>query len=374
MVSVRSMARRALLGIILVATGGCQAQASAPSATEPSRSTLPATSPAAAPPSTSAQPPATPQSSAEQATAAPDALNAPAVLVETVRLPMPAPDAPSIVAFGSIWFPHTETGTLTRWDPSAGRVVETFEIGDPSRAPYGDPKDVVASSDTVFVASPGTGSIARIDPATNRVGDAIALGDFAALALFIDGDSLWAADFDAGVVERIDTRTGRVLATLPGIPQVMGFAAGFGGIWANSDTGGLYKIDPATNTVAKTFFRPGGAGNIAIAGDVMWSASFSAGTVSRLDPESGAVLSTVQLSDNALGVAVVGTSLWVTHSPKPPDCHNPGSSFISRIDLATEAVEGRLELDCPYAIFASGETLWVGNGDAPELATLKVLP
>ena len=313
-----------------------------------------------------------PQPTPQQPTATTDALNAGAVLAETVKLPIAAPDVPPIVAFGSIWLADSKTGIVTRWDPSAGRVVDTFQIGNPSRAPYGDPKALVASSDTVFVASPGTRSIARINPATNCVGDVIALDDFAALPLFIDGGSLWTADFDAGVVDRIDARTGRVLATLRGIPQVSGFARGFGAIWASSETGSLVKIDPATNTVVKTFDRPGGAGEITIGGDGLWSASFSDGTVVRLDPESGAVISTVKLSDHALGVAAVGTSLWVTSSPKPPDCHNPGSSFITRLDLATGAVEGRLALDCPYDIVASGQTLWIDDGDASQLARITV--
>ena len=144
------------------------------------------------------------------------------------------------------WFAHTETGTLTRWDPSAGRVVSTFR----DRRSVASP--LWRSERRGRVVRHGVRRLTRhrVDregPTTqpaNRVGDAIALGDFAALRC-----------------SSMATASGRPTSTpawwsastpgpagrwprCPGSRSVMGFASGFGAIWASSDTGGLVQDRP----------------------------------------------------------------------------------------------------------------------------------
>jgi hypothetical protein len=56
--------------------------------------------------------------------------------------------------------------------------------------------------------------------------------------------SVWVAVLDSANVDRIDPRTGRVIAWLPvgGKPIVL--AVGFGAVWVNDDDGRVLRIEP----------------------------------------------------------------------------------------------------------------------------------
>ncbi|MDX6519176.1 MAG: hypothetical protein QOF50_2022, partial [Gaiellaceae bacterium] len=58
--------------------------------------------------------------------------------------------------------------------------------------------------------------------------------------------SLWVADLDAKTIDRVDTRSGRIVARLPvgGYPIRLG--VGFGSIWVRDDTGRVLRIRPNT--------------------------------------------------------------------------------------------------------------------------------
>ena len=67
-----------------------------------------------------------------------------------------------------------------------------------------------------------------------------------------------------------------------------GLAVGAGGVWSGDDGGGtLTRIDPQTNAIVAKIDIPAGAGEAAAGEGAVWVANTAAGTVSRIDPRPG---------------------------------------------------------------------------------------
>ncbi|MDX6492423.1 MAG: virginiamycin lyase [Gaiellaceae bacterium] len=186
---------------------------------------------------------------------------------------------------GAVWVANSGGPTVSHIDPATNQVVATIRVGP--RTATSDRMQVTASGTTVWVAVPGLSAVVRIDAATNRVVATIhtaAICGFllmsknavwaagahcAAMVVRIDPHanrangkvkgklsapiglvlafgSLWVADLDAKTIDRVDTRSGRIVARLPvgGYPIRLG--VGFGSIWVRDDTGRVLRIRPNT--------------------------------------------------------------------------------------------------------------------------------
>jgi streptogramin lyase len=88
-----------------------------------------------------------------------------------------------------------------------------------------------------------TDAVARIDPRAKRVTAELPESHPVGVALAFG--SLWVAVFGSGDVDRIDPRTGQVVARrhVGGWPVRLG--VGFGSIWVNDDNGRVLRIRPA---------------------------------------------------------------------------------------------------------------------------------
>ena len=86
-------------------------------------------------------------------------------------------------AFGSIWAANHLDRTVTRLEPSTGRVEDTIEVGE-------GPNALAVAGDSLWVGNEFDSSIVQIDPTTNSVEPAVPVGG-AALSLAVDGDGLW---------------------------------------------------------------------------------------------------------------------------------------------------------------------------------------
>ena len=88
--------------------------------------------------------------------------------------------------------------------------------------------------------------VSRIDPATNAVVATIETGA-GAHDLLIDDNGVWITNYQANTVSRIDPATNTVVATIEGVGSGVGIAAGDGDIFVSTRSGGVSRIDPATN-------------------------------------------------------------------------------------------------------------------------------
>src|SRR5439155_12905392 len=90
-------------------------------------------------------------------------------------------------------------------------------------------------------------------------------------------------------------------------------AVGDGGVWvANHLDSTVSRIDPQTGAVAAAVPVGSGPSSIAVAGGWVWVASTYAGTVSRIDPRLNAVAGTVDLGGRPAALAAAADGrIWI---------------------------------------------------------------
>ena len=86
----------------------------------------------------------------------------------TITVDTDVGQGPSAVtfAFGSIWVANELDASVTRVDPSTGRIQATVPVGE-------GPASLMAAGDRLWVSSAEDGSLAAIDPGSNSVANRI---------------------------------------------------------------------------------------------------------------------------------------------------------------------------------------------------------
>jgi YVTN family beta-propeller protein len=285
---------------------------------------------------------------------------------------VPAGDSPTEVALGgsSVWVLNSGDNTVSRIDAKE-RVVRRV-------VPLPGPADAIAADErgawVIYVRSGsglGTGSAgaALVDARFNDVTRTVVLnrlfegGDAAALG----SGSVWAANL--GFLTRVDPDTGKILAVVPvGSTGTSGVAVGGGAVWAIGFPG-VVRIDPATNGIVASIpvaqnATGGGPSPTALAlGDgALWvanrfvppqgvSPSPKRGTVSRIDPETNAVVATIPVGHDPFAIAVDDEAVWVA---------NRTDFTVSRIDPRTNRVTATIRIgNRPQGIAAGDGAVWV---------------
>jgi outer membrane protein assembly factor BamB len=205
------------------------------------------------------------------------------------------------------------TGLLYSVDIATGRSV-----GAPiSLAPLAQGR-VLAAGGSLWVtnADHGTyGRLFRIDPRARTVVGRVRIPDDPDAAVFAHG-ALWVGESDAGMVTRVDARTGKI----EGRPIRVGgalleLATARGRIWvAQAVSGRLAALDASTGRVIGNRRRPGVSG-VAASGGTVWTWSWRAGAVSAFDEGTGRqTLARTRVPGGVEGVAVHGRSVWVVNA------------------------------------------------------------
>jgi len=109
----------------------------------------------------------------------------------------------------------------------------------------------------------------------------------------------------------------------------------------------IQKIDPQTRRVVSTIPAPGAGGDsgLAWAEGTLWVGEYRARKIHQIDPETGAILRTIESNRFVTGVTWVDGELW--HATLEGDV-----SELRRIDPRTGAVLERLEM--PEGVRISG--------------------
>jgi virginiamycin B lyase len=286
---------------------------------------------------------------------------------------------------------------ITRPRPgSLGRVVATIPVG-------AGPVDVLVVQDAVWVANAAQGTLSRIDPATNKVTKTIQVGRNP-VRLAAGFGSIWVANQTGQTVSRLDVRTGSLQATIPvtGHVSAEDLAVGAGVVWVRGGAR-LWRLDPATNTMADRTgdwevgggmavvddllwlsgrtrsgvdqmvrvdpatsrvvdrFQTAGDGALALGGGSVWQAGITSQTIYRFDPSSKRLLAEIPLGVVATHLTADADSLWVSSD----------SGRVTRIDLATNAVTGTFQVDGRAPAVAAGHgSVWIV--DPAHAALLRV--
>lgn len=168
----------------------------------------------------------------------------------------------------------------------------------------------------------------------------------------------------------LDAATGRMEDAVPLGAAPSSVAVGEGSVWVlDGDDKTVTKIDPATRSVQRVFSTSSTPTDIAAGAGALWIGNAPTEgltdfpeSVSRVDPESGVVLETIQLPPAAGGhptgmggfsrqkLAAAPDGVWVV---------NPDQS-VSRIDPSTNRVVARIDAEAQAVAVGEGD-VWVAE-------------
>src|SRR3954467_13152709 len=136
----------------------------------------------------------------------------------------------------------------------------------------------------------------------------------APIGLAVGAGSLWAANYGARRLERIDLRRNRVRARIALGNSPYAAAYGAGSVWVSSfDSAEVSRIDPATNRiVARINVGVEQAGLTATAPDV-WGAVFGQGEVVRIDTATNSAKARIAVGGNPEDVVIAAGSARAPH-------------------------------------------------------------
>jgi YVTN family beta-propeller protein len=182
--------------------------------------------------------------------------------------------------------------------------------------------------------------------ATIRVGD-----DPVALTV---GNVVWVASRSQGVVDAIDTASGR----LAGSPIRIGGApvsvtTGFGSVWAVDTTANaLVRLDPAREAAPVSIPVGERPTDVAIDKRWLWVTNEGANTVSRVDPATNQADATIPVGQGPSSVATGAGAVWVT---------NIDGKSVSEIDPRRARVTGKPIFvgQRPNDVAVGGGRVWV---------------
>ena len=132
----------------------------------------------------------------------------------------------------------------------------------------------------------------------------------------------------------------------------------------------IQKIDPTNGRVLHTIPAPGGGGDsgLAWAEGTLWVGEYRAGKIHQIDPETGAILRTIESNRFVTGVTWADGELW--HATWEGD-----ESDLRRVDPRTGEVRERLEM--PPGIYVSGlesdggDQFFCGGGRSGRVRTVR---
>jgi glutamine cyclotransferase len=158
-----------------------------------------------------------------------------------------------------------------------------------------------------------------------------------------DGESVWYAAGDS--MRAFDPASGEERCAID-VPAHAGTAFDGKFLYQIAESR-IQKIDPATRRVVSTIPAPGAGGDsgLAWAEGTLWVGEYRARTIHQIDPDTGAILRTIESNRFVTGVTWVDGELW--HATWEGE-----ESDIRRIDPRSGAVLERLVM--PNGVGISG--------------------
>jgi glutamine cyclotransferase len=131
----------------------------------------------------------------------------------------------------------------------------------------------------------------------------------------------------------------------------------------------IQKIDPKSGRVLSTIPAPsGGASGLAWAEGSLWVGQHRARKIHQVDPQTGAILRTIDSNRFVTGVTWVDDELW--HGT-----WEGGESEVRRIDPRTGEVVERLEMPPGMAVSGlesdGGDRFFCGGGDSGKVRVVR---
>lgn len=199
------------------------------------------------------------------------------------------------------------------------------------------------------------------------------LGEEAAIALtappafgIVEGPALMVFQRDTSGIARVANRDTKLQDPLTGPEKpCAGAATGFGSLWVpDCASQSLHRVDLKTGkTTAKIAVGNGGAlPAIAASMDSIWVLSDARGTLSRIDPDTNAVVSEIRLETGCASLSFEQNALWIPCAE---------SNRVLKVNPRTSLVEKRIAVaDKPVAMAYGENHLWVLGAKEGKISKL----
>ncbi len=283
-----------------------------------------------------------------------------------------APPSNVAAGEGAIWMLDGENETVARADPASGKVVRRFPAGR-------RPTNIAAGAGALWIGSAGSKQreagfmrrISRLDPDSGAVTGTVLLthasspfGPVIAEGLpqiAIGASAVWAIGPDDSVY-RIDPQTLRVVARIPTDPRPSTIAAGPEGVWflnfLNTD---VTRIDPATNRISdKVRVNSDFLAGIAVGAGAVWVTSPQDGLLRRIEPGPQPREISISATPGVWYVAFGSNAVWT-------GSYSAGA--VTRVDARTNATTA-FSIGAPQALTASGDAAWISVAGGTRDGTL----
>jgi len=272
----------------------------------------------------------------------------PATGVVVSDTPAGTSPGPIAVAGGDLWVGNIGDQTVERIDPNTRTTVKTFGLSS-------FPASLTAGDGLVWVGDGWQGTLSRIivaydqlsspfspiEPVPGQLGVATSPGvlwvglpdhrlvqlnaanfrsegifplPYRPLAVTVSGRVAWAIPFPSqgSSVTRLVPGARPVSATIPipGHPQTI--ASGDGNVWVGTSDGRLWKVDPDRGAIVSSIATGLSAAAIAVGPGAVWVAGGPNGTLERIDPNRDTVTMTIQIGHPIGGIAIADGEVWLT--------------------------------------------------------------
>jgi ABC-type transport system substrate-binding protein/class 3 adenylate cyclase len=269
----------------------------------------------------------------------------------TSAIPVSAqPTSVAVGRDGSIWVVSAAAGTLSRIDPNTHDVTQITVGSDPVAV------GVAPDGSSVWVANSGDGTVSRVSPQNNQVvGPPVRVGAGPS-ALVATNNAVWVANTLNASVSRIALPNESV-KTIPVGSEPAGIAAGDGSIWvADQGDGTVYRLDGHGAESAAPIQVGSGLTGITFGDGAAWVVNTTG--LSRIDPQSNSVTTTIPVGKGPYDVAAGPGGVWVS---------DEYGNSIAHINPATLTVAYTPTSSAPLGLALAGDRLWVatdGGGSA----------
>jgi DNA-binding beta-propeller fold protein YncE/glyoxylase-like metal-dependent hydrolase (beta-lactamase superfamily II) len=222
--------------------------------------------------------------------------------------------------------------------------------------------------ESLWVASCKSNSVVRINSTTGKVIASIACGisdPSGELSLAASEDAIWISSDTRGILSKIDPLTNKVVARIPVKPNSFCITYGFGSIWiTNTNDSTVQRIDAKSNLITATI-SVGGTPRFLAAGEgAVWTLNQTQGTVSMIDPSTNEVIETIKAQVQGTGgdIDAGNGRVWIRAK---------NNRMLQSIDPLTGKVTRIYEpLNGSGAVRVAGKYVWVTAHDVNKVWVL----
>jgi|GEM_PF-904323 len=181
---------------------------------------------------------------------------------------------------------NVHLGVVTEINASDGSVVKTITVGN-----Y--PMSCSVDGANVWVANRTDSTVTQINSSTGSIVRTFSVGS-GPWAIYSDGTHVWVPSHDTNTVWELNASDGSFVRSIATSYTEVAVTGDANYVWT-SGSGYVIQINKATGTVVRSIAVGGAYVGIADDGVNVWAAGYTAKSVTKIDAQSGAIVTTIAL-------------------------------------------------------------------------------